>query len=407
MILAALCAGAFATSGVLWFSGVGSSGVAASARLNKLRDVEASLPTESRTSLRRRGSVNFAGITVLSGNLASTWTKDLERAGLTINAKEYLILRSFVSLGFAAAILLFAPFPCSHSLGCPWAFSSRACGLSERRHPALHKMESQLIELLQMLSSGLRAGFGLIQALEASGDQVPAPLQFEVRRTLRDMAMGASVEQALSSLNERVGSSDFDIVITAILIQRSVGGNLAEILDNVAHTMRERERIRGEIRTLTSQQRMTGFVIGGIPIGLLLIFIADESRIHWTSLHRSIGPNDVRRGLRLRTHWFCRHSEDCEHRDLIMEFIVALSTFTTVTLMVYGLLHRSTEGGDMDTRLGGLRYSRPSREALQTLMQHLRLASSDQSSADSKRRKRHPAVNHLGTARKDHGSSRS
>src|SRR5690606_30033782 len=132
--------------------------------------------------------------------------------------------------------------------------------------------EAQLVELLQMLASGLRAGFGLLQALEASADQLPAPISVEIRRTLRDTAMGASVEQALSSLNERVGSSDFDIVITAILIQRSVGGNLAEILDNVAHTMRERERIRGEIRTLTSQQRMTGFVIGGIPIGLLIIF---------------------------------------------------------------------------------------------------------------------------------------
>ena len=85
--------------------------------------------------------------------------------------------------------------------------------------------------------------------------------------------MGASIDQALLSLNDRVGSPDFDIVITAILIQRTVGGNLAEILDNVAHTMRERERIRGEIRALTSQQRMTGYVIGGIPVGLALIFL--------------------------------------------------------------------------------------------------------------------------------------
>jgi tight adherence protein B len=126
--------------------------------------------------------------------------------------------------------------------------------------------------MLQMLASGLRAGFGLLQALEASGEQLPDPLSVEIRRTLRDTAMGASVEQALGALNERVGSPDFDIVITAILIQRSVGGNLAEILDNVASTMRERERIRGEIRTLTSQQRMTGYVIGGIPVGLLGIF---------------------------------------------------------------------------------------------------------------------------------------
>ena len=84
--------------------------------------------------------------------------------------------------------------------------------------------------------------------------------------------MGASIEAALESMNERIGSSDWDIVITAIMIQRSVGGNLAEFLDNVAHTMRERERIKGEIRTLTSQQRMTGYVIGGIPIGLGVLF---------------------------------------------------------------------------------------------------------------------------------------
>jgi len=127
--------------------------------------------------------------------------------------------------------------------------------------------------MLQMLASGLRAGFGLIQALDSASDQLPNPLATEIRRTLRDTAMGASVEQALSALNQRVGSPDFDIVITATLIQRSVGGNLAEILDNVAHTMRERERIRGEIRTLTSQQRMTGYVIGGIPIGLGIIFM--------------------------------------------------------------------------------------------------------------------------------------
>jgi tight adherence protein B len=126
--------------------------------------------------------------------------------------------------------------------------------------------------MLQMVSSGLRAGFGLVQALEASGEQLPAPLSIEIRRTLRDTALGASIDQALGSLNDRIGSSDFDIVITAILIQRTVGGNLAEILDNVAHTMRERERIRGEIRTLTSQQRLTGYVIGGIPIGLGIIF---------------------------------------------------------------------------------------------------------------------------------------
>lgn len=272
MILAALCAGAFATTGVLWFAGAGGANAAAAARLTKLREVEANLPLDSRTGLRRRGSVNFAGITVLSGNLAATWSRDLERAGLAINAREYLVIRLVVSLVLAMVFMVALPLPALAVLGLPMGFFVTGVWLKRRKASRLRKMESQLIELLQMLSSGLRAGFGLLQALEAASEQTPAPLQTEIRRTLRDTAMGASVEQALSSLNERVGSADFDIVITAILIQRSVGGNLAEILDNVAHTMRERERIRGEIRTLTSQQRMTGFVIGGIPIGLLIIF---------------------------------------------------------------------------------------------------------------------------------------
>ena len=133
-------------------------------------------------------------------------------------------------------------------------------------------MESQLVEFLQMLSSGLRAGFGLLQAMESATEQLQPPLSIELRRSMRDTAMGASVDKSLQSLNDRVGSPDFDIVLTAITIQRSVGGNLAEILDNVGQTMRERERIRTEIRTLTSQQRMTGYVVGAIPIGLLGIF---------------------------------------------------------------------------------------------------------------------------------------
>ncbi|MGE0598261.1 MAG: type II secretion system F family protein [Dehalococcoidia bacterium] len=273
MILAALCAGVFATTGVLWFAGVGSSGVAAAARLNKLREAEVALPAESKTRLRRRGSVNFAGITVLSGNLASNWTKDLERAGLALTAKEYLVVRVVVSAVLALAIAVIAPLPVLALAGLPLGFFATGFWLKRRKSTRLHKMEGQLVETLQMLSSGLRAGFGLLQALEAASEQTQAPLQTELRRTLRDTAMGASVEQALTSLNERVGSSDFDIVITAILIQRSVGGNLAEILDNVAHTMRERERIRGEIRTLTSQQRLTGYVLGGVPIGLFIIFM--------------------------------------------------------------------------------------------------------------------------------------
>jgi tight adherence protein B len=274
MILAALCAGAFATTGVLWFTGSGGGSAVAAARLNRLKEAEANLGTTGpRLGLRRRGSVNFAGITLLSSNLAAKWSVDLERAGLTLKPKEYLILRVAVSAALTALLAVLAPLPALALAGFPLGFFATGFWLKRRKGSRLRKMESQLVEVLQMLSSGLRAGFGLLQALESAAEQSPAPLSTELRRTMRDTAMGASVEQALASLNDRVGSPDFDIVITAIMIQRSVGGNLAEILDNVAHTMRERERIRGEIRTLTSQQRMTGYVIGGIPVGLLVIFM--------------------------------------------------------------------------------------------------------------------------------------
>lgn len=90
---------------------------------------------------------------------------------------------------------------------------------------------------------------------------------------LRDANLGMSAEDALQALSERIGSADLDMVLTAINIQRTVGGNLSEILESVAHTMRERERIRGEIATLTSQQRMTGIIIGGLPIGMGALFM--------------------------------------------------------------------------------------------------------------------------------------
>src|SRR5690606_15796555 len=93
LILAALCAGGFATTAVLWFAGVGSNGTAAAARLSRIRESDLPATEERKIGLRRRGAVNFAGITVISGNLAANWTRDLERAGLTLNAKEYFVLR--------------------------------------------------------------------------------------------------------------------------------------------------------------------------------------------------------------------------------------------------------------------------------------------------------------------------
>jgi tight adherence protein B len=272
-LLTALTFGAFAFTITLWVTRFAAIPLPSErlARLNRNAPAEAT--SEKGTSLRRRANVSFGGINLVSANLVAKWNIQLERAGLTINAREYLVMRVVAGVAAMAIVFFLIPMPLVSLLAAPLGFLAVGFWVKLRVGSRRRKLELQLVELLQMVASGLRAGFGLLQALESSSEQLPSPLSVEIRRTMRDTAMGASVDQALQGLNERVGSPDFDIVITAILIQRSVGGNLAEILDNVANTMRERERIRGEIRTLTSQQRMTGFVIGGIPIGLGGVFM--------------------------------------------------------------------------------------------------------------------------------------
>ena len=274
LIIAAVMGGAFAFTMTLWLTGFGTVSAEASARLGRLRQAEvAGTSTSTQVNLRKRGAISFGGVNLISGNVAAKWGVSLERAGLALNVREYLALRVTIGVILAGLAMSLSPIPQAGLLGFPVGFLMVGMWVKRRITSRQHKLEAQLIEMLQMVSSGLRAGFGLIQAMEASADQLPSPLSVEIRRTLRDISMGSSVDAAMGALNDRVGSSDFDIVITAILIQRSVGGNLAEILDTVAHTMRERERIRGEIRTLTSQQRLTGYVIGGIPIGLGTAFM--------------------------------------------------------------------------------------------------------------------------------------
>ena len=276
LLTACLLAGATATTFTLWATGFGGVSAEAASRLTRLKSMDGAPqggPAGGGLSLRKRATVTFGGVNLVSANLVQQWTVQLERAGLALNAREYFILRATFGVVMVLIGLMVSPMPQLSVLGLPLGYFAVGFWVKRRIGSRTRKLEAQLVEMLQMLASGLRAGFGLIQALDSASEQLPNPLATEIRRTLRDTAMGASVEQALSALNQRVGSSDFDIVITATLIQRSVGGNLAEILDNVAHTMRERERIRGEIRTLTSQQRMTGYVIGGIPIGLGIIFM--------------------------------------------------------------------------------------------------------------------------------------
>ncbi len=203
---------------------------------------------------------------------------DLDRAGLQLRVSEYVAARAVVAtllfvmslviggtalLGFLVAIVI-------GFLG----YLLPRFYVQFRQARRLSPLERQLPEALTIMSNALKAGFGFLQAIDAAAQQMSAPISVELIRFLRDANLGASNEDALRALSERVGSRDLDLVTTAMLIQREVGGNLAEILDNVANTIRERERIQGEIKTITTTQRWEGYAAALVPVALAgLLFL--------------------------------------------------------------------------------------------------------------------------------------
>jgi len=152
-------------------------------------------------------------------------------------------------------------------------FMLPAMWINGQRKKRTRRINAQLVDMLGMVSNSLKSGYGLMQSFEFAARQCPAPLSTELSRMLREANLGMGAEEALNGLGQRVDSADLDMVLTAVNIQRAVGGNLAEILDNVSHMMRERERIRGEIATLTAQQKMTAIVIGGLPVFMFAVFM--------------------------------------------------------------------------------------------------------------------------------------
>ena len=121
-----------------------------------------------------------------------------------------------------------------------------------------------------LLSNSLRAGSSFLQSIELVSRESPAPMGPEMGRVVREVNLGLSMEEALSNLVRRIKSDDLDLMVTAIGVQQQVGGNLAEILDTIAFTIRERVRIKGEIRTLTAQGRYSGYLVAFLPIAIMV-----------------------------------------------------------------------------------------------------------------------------------------
>ncbi|MGI6659613.1 MAG: type II secretion system F family protein [Dethiobacteraceae bacterium] len=132
------------------------------------------------------------------------------------------------------------------------------------------KFNDQLGDALQLMANSLRAGFSFLQAMDSISKEMTPPVSQEFARTLREMRLGTPTEEALQNLGTRVKSDDLDLVITAVVIQRQVGGNLAQILENISTTISERIRLQAEVKTLTAQGRISGTIVALLPVFLTI-----------------------------------------------------------------------------------------------------------------------------------------
>jgi tight adherence protein B len=208
----------------------------------------------------------------------SDMARELARADLQLRPSEYLALRAAAIIGAPIIVFMlgatFVP-----GLGNPIALVvATVLGwwvprfwVNRRKSKRLNAFNEHLADTITLVANALRAGASFLQAIELVVRETQPPVSTEFNRVIREVNLGLPFEQALSNMVRRVRSDDLELMTTAITIQHQVGGNLAEILDSIAYTIRERIRIIGEIRTLTAQQKMSGYVVAGLPIFLMLI----------------------------------------------------------------------------------------------------------------------------------------
>jgi tight adherence protein B len=205
----------------------------------------------------------------------SSWgggiARDLARADLKLKPGEYLAAMVIAGMGVGVIAwyiggrsIIFGLLGVLFGTLIPRMYVKRQQDLRLRR------FNDQLADMLNLMVNGLRAGYSTMQAMEAVSRELPPPISDEFRRVVQEMQLGLPMEKALDNVLRRIPSDDLDLVVAAVNVQREVGGNLAEILDTISYTIRERVRIKGEIRVLTSQVIYSGRFLAMIPVMLSL-----------------------------------------------------------------------------------------------------------------------------------------
>jgi len=199
--------------------------------------------------------------------------ENLAQADIPMRPTEYLLLRVvLVGVGFLIGRYVLGYLHSGLILAVA-GFIAPIMFVRMHQNRRRSKFVRQLADALMLLTNSLRSGYGFLKGLELVAKEMGDPISKELNRMLREVNLGTTVDDALLNLGRRVNSQDLDIVIGAYLVQKDVGGNLTEIMEKVAETIRERLRIQGDVRVLTTQGKLSGFIVGFMPVAVFLILI--------------------------------------------------------------------------------------------------------------------------------------
>jgi tight adherence protein B len=219
-----------------------------------------------------REGMNAVGKTIGKSKIGNKYMINLEtqitQAHIMLKVEEFITIELITALGF----LIFGLIIFSIKLiALPFAivgFFFPTLIVSIKKKNILKKIDQQLPETIMLLSNSLKAGYSFMQAVDVASKELPPPISLEFKQLLKEVNLGVNTESALANLTGRVQSEDMKLVILAVLIQRQIGGNLSEILDNISDTIRARIKLKGEINVLTAQGRISGLIISLLPVAL-------------------------------------------------------------------------------------------------------------------------------------------
>jgi tight adherence protein B len=251
--------------------------IGTSARLNRERTAASRMKAVAQPQAGQKGDdrgqtwipqqmVQVAERMVGQGGFGTNLEHKLEQSGLAFRAGEFLAAAAVAGLGgIVLGFLLFQNIFLALGVAVvagsgPWIL------LSFKLHQRTAKLNAQLPDVLNILASSLRAGHSFLQALDTAAKDIPEPASAEFNRVLAEIRLGRPLDEAMNAMAERVGSENFRWAVLAVNIQREVGGNLAEILDTVSHTVRERESILREVQVLTTEGRLSMYILTALPI---------------------------------------------------------------------------------------------------------------------------------------------